>query len=211
MDIGIEKASNGQTSEFNKTTKALVVILIIVGVVFCSIILRVQFKYHDKILQPENLSSPNVGLVFGAGLKARGVPGAVLEDRILTAIKLYQNNQIGKFILSGDNSTANHNEVQAMKNTALEQGLTEDILLLDHAGTSTYDSCMRVKQEFGLNKIVLITQKYHLRRALYLCNELGLDAVGVVAENRGYSKQLKYTSREVLASIDAWLSINILK
>ena len=105
----------------------------------------------------------------------------------------------------------NHNEVQAMKNFALDQGLPESAIILDHAGTSTYDSCYRIKNVYELSKIVLITQRYHLARALYLCNEFGVDAVGIAAENRGYSGQLKYNLREILASLQAWIEVNITK
>ncbi|NQT50387.1 YdcF family protein [Candidatus Kuenenbacteria bacterium] len=208
MDIGIEKAN---PTSYKKGVPKFLKTIVIVFLLFCFIVflivIRVQFKYSDKIINDTDLTSPNVGLVFGAGLKAKGVPGAVLEDRILTAIKLYQDGRLGKFILAGDNSTAGHNEVQAMKNSALELGLNEDAILEDHAGLSTYDSCLHVKESFGLNKIVLITQKYHLRRALYICNELGIDARGIASENRGYSSQFKFTVREWLASVEAWLKV----
>jgi vancomycin permeability regulator SanA len=113
--------------------------------------------------------------------------------------------------MSGDNRNMNHNEVQAMKNFALDQGLPEDDIILDHAGRSTYDSCYRLKEIFNLQKIILVTQEYHLRRALYICNKMGIDALGVAAENRGYAKQAKYTGREIGASIQAWFDVNIFK
>ena len=170
-----------------------------------------QFKYSDKIVSPDELKTPSIGLVFGAGLKARGVPGGVLKDRIMTAIKLYQEGKVDKFIFSGDNSTAGHNEVQAMKNLALDNGLPENIVLLDHAGVSTYDSCYRLTKVFGLSKIVLITQRYHLRRALYICNELDIDASGVVAEDGDYVGKFGFFLREWPASLKAWVEVNIVK
>ncbi|MBT5337806.1 DUF218 domain-containing protein [Candidatus Falkowbacteria bacterium] len=210
MDIGIERGStNSGSSEFRKTTRTIIFVLLLFCLFVFLIMARVQFKYGSKIVNPESLSPPNVALVFGAGLKARGVPGVVLQDRVISAIRLYQEGRVGRFIMSGDNSTANHNEVQAMKNFALDNGLPEEMMLFDHAGLSTYDSCKNIKEQFELNSVVLITQKYHLRRALYICNELGVDAVGVIAQNTGYGKQFKFTVREWGASFQAWFDLII--
>jgi len=211
MDIGIEQAHTKKIISFSKATKVVLIFIIIGLVIFLSIVSSVQFKHKDKLVNFEEVQPPNIALVFGAGLKAKGEPSAVLEDRILTAIRLFQDGKVGKIIMSGDNRNVNHNEVQAMKNFALDQGVNEEDIILDHAGRSTYDSCYRLKEVFSLNKIVLITQKYHLPRALYICNELGIDAVGVPAESREYEKQVKYSSREMLASVQAWLDVNIFK
>ena len=208
MDIGIERAELNSKIKIKKTTKYIFIVLLLFCFLVLLIIWQVQTKYSEQIVSGIELAPPNVGLVFGAGLRAKGVPGKVLEDRILTATQLFQDGQVGKFIMSGDNSQANHNEVQAMKNFALNQGVPEDVMLLDHAGLNTLESCKQVKQTFNLNSIILITQKYHLRRALYLCNEIGVDAVGVAARNSGYSGQLKFTLREYLASLKAWFEIN---
>ena len=171
---------------------------------------RVQTKYSDKILTLDEIKSDyRYAVVFGAGLKSRGVPGEVLEDRVLAAIDLYQAGKVDYLVLSGDNQSANHNEVQAMKNLAAKEGLSEKFLLLDHAGLSTYDSCWRAKEILKLDKVVLVTQKYHLRRALYICNELGLDAVGFEPVKKDYPKQWQYTFRESLASINDFLKLLI--
>ncbi len=209
MDIGIEQIHTKKKISFSNATKWLLLLLFICLIVFLSVLYSVQFKYNDRIVSIDQVEQPNIVMVFGAGLKAKGQPSAVLEDRILTAIQLYQDGRVGKIVMSGDNRNVNHNEVQAMHNFAIDQGLTEDNIILDHAGRSTYDSCYRLKEIFGLSKIVLVTQRYHLPRALYVCNELGIDAIGVAAEDRGYTKQVKYSSREMLASVQAWLDINI--
>ena len=211
MDIGIELASVKPKHNFPRLLRRLFFVLLILCFIASLILYRVQFKYSDKIVQGAELKTPNVGLVFGAGLAAKGVPGGVLKDRILTAIKLYQEGEVEKFIFSGDNSTAGHNEVQAMKNLALENGLPENVVLLDHAGVSTYDSCYRLTKVFGLSKIVLITQGYHLRRALYVCNELDIDAVGVVAQDGNYAGKWGFFLREMPASLKAWVEVNIVK
>lgn len=207
MDIGIERAIIKRKHQPRKWLKTLIWIIFIILIVLFAIILRVQTKYHDKIVVEPDWPSPKVALVFGAGLRTQTRPGAVLEDRILTAIKLYQSGAVGRFIMSGDVRSGEQNEVDAMKAYALAQGLPEEALILDPGGQSTLDSCWRVKSEFGLNKVILITQKYHLRRALYICNELHIEAIGVAAENRGYRRQFQYTLREWPASLKAWWDV----
>lgn len=208
MDIGIEKAEFRTTHHSFRFLKVCFIALLLLCFIALLIVFRVQTKYSDKITDGAELLPPNIALVLGAGLKAKGAPSDILEDRILTAIELYKNNKIGKFIMSGDNSSVNHNEVEAMKLFALANGLSEEAMITDYAGLSTFDSCEQVKNVFGLNKVIVITQRYHLRRALYLCNELGVEAVGVPARDRGYIKQFKYSFREFLASFQAWMQIN---
>lgn len=206
MDIGIEKAELKKQKPFIRIFKWIVLALACCFIVLLLIVLRVQLKYKDKIIDGTSLTPPNMAMIFGAGLKAKGQPGDVLEDRIKTAIRLYRDGRVGKFVMSGDNS-ANHDEVQAMNNYALLSGLPAETIITDDFGVSTLESCRRVKTVFGLNKIILITQKYHLRRALYLCNSLGVDAVGVPAEDRGYKDQWKYSLREMAASAQAWWQV----
>ncbi len=207
MDFGIEQGFVKNKRNYKKSTKVIFFILLLFCLFAVLIILRVQYKYNDKIKRPEDLSPPNIGLVFGAGLKARGVPGVVLQDRVLTAIKLFQDGRVGMFVMSGDNSTAGHNEVQAMENFAIDNGLSREVLLFDHAGLSTLDSCQNIKDDFGLSEVVLITQKYHLHRALYICNEIGLNAVGISAQDTGYGSQWKFSVREWGASLQAWFKL----
>lgn len=206
MDIGIEKAELKKTKPLVRICKRVILLIFCFLIFLFFIVLRVQTKYTDKITDGSNLVPPNMAMIFGAGLKAKGQPGDVLEDRIKTAIRLYRDGRVGKFVMSGDNS-ANHDEVQAMNNYALLSGLPAETIITDDFGVSTFESCRRVKTVFGLNKIILITQKYHLRRALYICNELGIDAVGVPAEDRGYKDQWKYSLREMAASGQAWWQV----
>lgn len=206
MDFGIEQANVKPKRTLNKFFKKIFFIFFIFCFFVFSLVIRVQTKYGDKIIEPSKLTPPNVGLVFGAGLKAAGVPSRILEERILSAIKLFQDGRVGKFILSGY-KTENHDEVEAMKNLAFAEGLPEDVILLDDLGVSTFDSCRNVKEIFGLNKIVLISQKYHLRRALYICNELGIDATGAISETDGV--QWQNVAHEFFASVYAWFKIII--
>lgn len=197
-------------SVLGKILKIFLVVFFIVGVFLLIIYFRVQTKYSDNIYEPELLPSDyGTALVFGAGLKARGTPGQILEDRILTSIELYQLGKAETILMSGDNSQANHNEVQAMKNLAIKEGVPEDIIIMDHSGVSTLVSCQQAKNNFGLDKVILVTQEYHLKRALYVCNEAGLQAVGVAAGQDNYRGQIKFTLREIVASVVDWFEVKI--
>lgn len=193
-----------------KWLKWLFIIILLIIILAAVIYLQVAFKYSKKIISLQELTNDyQVAMIFGAGLKARNQPGAVLEDRILTGIQAYQLGKVDYLLLSGDNSQANHNEVQAMKSLALEQGVPAAAILLDHAGVSTLDSCLNFKNDFEYQKVVLVTQKYHLRRALYICNELGIDAVGIDAAGQNYQGQLKFTLREIIACLVDFFEVKL--
>ncbi len=153
----------------------------------------------------------HVALVFGAGLTAGGGPSAVLYDRVATAADLYRLGKVDKLLMSGDNSVPEYNEVAAMQRTAITLGVAERDIVLDYAGFRTYDSCYRARDVFGLHAMTLVTNGYHLPRALYICRNLGLDAVGVAADRQPYpaTAKLSWQVREVPALLAArwWLTI----
>ncbi len=140
----------------------------------------------------------HVALVFGAGLNAAGGPSAVLYDRIATAADLYHAGKVDKLLMSGDNSRADYNEVGVMRHTAESLGVPASDIVLDYAGFRTYDSCYRARAIFGLDSATLVTNAYHLPRALYTCAHLGVSVVGVRADRQGY-RTLAYSLREVPA------------
>lgn len=133
-----------------------------------------------------NIPQNHVALVFGAGLNASGGPSAVLYDRVETAANLYKSDLVNKLLMTGDNSTVNYSEVGVMRETAIELGVPAEDIVLDYAGFSTWDSCYRAREVFGLGEATLVTQRFHLPRALHTCNELGVKAIGVVADQRPY-------------------------
>ena len=196
-----------KSRHLSRVARYLLGALFVLFVVSFIIIVRVSFKYRDHIYSAGGVPDDySMVMVFGAGLKSRGVPGRVLESRITKALELYNSGKVELVMMSGDNSSANHNEVQAMKNFALKEGLPESALILDHAGTSTYESCYRLRYAYNFQKVILVTQKYHLPRALYDCRELGVDAVGVPASGQIAGQ---YRMREFLASLSDWLKVNI--
>jgi vancomycin permeability regulator SanA len=140
----------------------------------------------------------HAALVFGAGLNGQGGPSAVLYDRVATAADLYHRGKVDKSLMSGDNSVPDYNEVGVMRRTAVGLGVPERDIVLDYAGFRTYDSCYRARAIFGLDAATLVTNAYHLPRALYTCRELGLSVAGVPADRQNYPT-LYYQLREVPA------------
>lgn len=138
-------------------------------------------------------------VVLGASVFADGTPSSILQDRLDDGIALYRSGAAPKLIMSGDNSTVAYNEVKAMKDYAVAQGVPSADVFCDHAGFSTYESMYRAKHVFGAERIVVATQTYHLYRALYAAHGLGLEAVGVPSDYRAYAKQAQYDVREVPA------------
>jgi len=150
-----------------------------------------------------------VAIVFGAGLGRDGSASPILRDRVETAVRLYFSGKVEKLLMSGDNSYVEYNEPEAMRQYALQLGVPDADIVLDFAGRRTYDSCYRAKEIFRVKQAILVTQKFHLARALFLCNALGLDGVGVEASNRTYLKRslLYWNLRELPATVSAVVDI----
>lgn len=148
------------------------------------------------------VSHTKVAIVFGAGLQRDGTPSPVLRDRVATAVSLLQNKKVDKILLSGDNRFVEYNEPGAMQQYALDLGASADAIVLDYAGRRTYDTCYRAKHIFMVDEAIIITQKFHLPRALFLCNQLGIHAIGVEADLRQYSQRSYqiWVIREIFAT-----------
>lgn len=137
-------------------------------------------------------------IVLGAGVR-NGSPSPMLQDRINCGVALYMDGIAPKIIMSGDHGRKDYDEVNVMKAEAIEAGVPSEDVFMDHAGFSTYDSIYRAKEIFGAKKALIVTQKYHLFRALYIARELGVEAYGVSADVRGYRGAVYREVREVLA------------
>jgi len=153
--------------------------------------------------------SQKVAIVFGAGLTRSGEATPILKDRVETAAQLYFAGKVEKLLMSGDNRFLNYNEPEAMRQYALALGMPQDDIVLDYAGRRTYDTCFRAKAIFGVTKAILVTQKFHLPRAIFLCNMLGVDGMGVAADNFIYRKRslLYWNLRELPATITAFADL----
>jgi len=137
-----------------------------------------------KISSLADISSAKVAIVFGAGLSKDGSASPVLRDRVETAANLYFAGKVEKLLMSGDNRFVDYNEPGAMLNYAISLGVPSEDIVLDYAGRRTYDTCYRAKHIFQIDEAILVTQRYHLPRALVTCNGLGLKSTGVAADQQ---------------------------
>ena len=185
------------------TAFRFLILIVILGLcLLFGIDFYVRSSTKDRIISPEDVSSVSDAdciLVLGAGIRTDGSPSPMLQDRLNTGIALYQNGAAPKLLMSGDHGREDYNEVQTMKDITLEQGVPSEDVFMDHAGFSTYDSLYRARDVFQARKVIIVTQKYHLYRALYIARSLGLDAWGVSADTRRYRGQSQRVFREILA------------
>lgn len=169
-------------------------------------------KIQNSITEIPVEDPPRVAIVFGAGVRENGKPSLALEDRIITAAELYRSERVRKILMSGDNRFENYNEPAAMKEQAIKRGVQSDNIVADYAGRRTYDTCVRAKEIFGVQRAVLVTHEFHLNRAVYLCQAAGIDAVGITADRRKYddATRRKWAWRETIAVAAAWFDVNLL-
>lgn len=142
----------------------------------------------SRIIPIDKVAPVRVAIVFGAGLYRDGQPTPVLRDRVVTAAQLYFSGKVQKLLMSGDNRFDYYNEPGAMRSYALDLGVPEEAIVLDYAGRRTYDTCYRAKAIFGVTEAVLVTQRFHLPRAIFLCDNMGIKAVGISADQRVYNR-----------------------
>jgi len=162
--------------------------------------------YAERIFTVEDAPQGySVAIVFGAGLHLDGSPTPVLRDRVKAAVGLYDQGKVQKLLFSGDNRFVDYNEPGAMLEYALELGVPEEDIVLDYAGRRTYDTCYRAKVIFKVDQAILVTQRFHLPRAIFLCDQIGIDSQGVESDLREYSSySLRYWNfREILATMSA--------
>lgn len=150
---------------------------------------------------------PRIAIVFGAKVWNDKSPSPVLYDRVVTAVELYRTGRVEKILMSGDNPTENYDEPTAMKETAVKLGVPEENVVLDFAGRRTYDTCYRAREIFEVKKAILVTQEFHQARALYLCNNLGVDSIGITADRRKYEGERYWRFREFFSTASAWFEV----
>ncbi len=184
-----------------KTLITFSILLLIILIIIFGINAYVKLSVKKKIINIEKIEKNyDTILILGAGLR-NGKPSPVLKDRLDTAYTLYEKGIAPKIIVSGDHGTKNYDEVNVMKNYLIEKGVPSEDIFMDHAGFSTYDSLYRAKNVFLSEKIVIVTQEFHLYRSLYIAKKLNLDSAGVSATLRHYSGEIKFELREILARV----------
>lgn len=178
--------------------KIVLIIFVVLGVIAFSINLFVVLKTKKRIIKNEEKKKYDAILVLGAGIW-EDAPSPMLQDRLDEAIDLYKKGYAPKIIMSGDHGTISYDEVNVMKKYAIDNGVPSEDIFMDHAGFSTYDSIYRAKYIFKVNDLLIVTQKYHLFRALYIANSLNIDADGVNSDPRSYVGRTFREIREVMA------------
>ena len=172
------------------------------GITVLGINRHVKKSAADQILSPEEaaaLTDVDCILVLGCYVHDSGRPSDMLADRLRRGIELYQSGAATKLLMSGDHGRKEYNEVKTMKLEAMETGIPSEDIFMDHAGFSTYESIFRARDVFAADKIIIVTQEYHLHRALYIANALGVEAYGVAADYHTYVGQANREIREILA------------
>jgi len=188
----------------------VIVKLLVSGIIFVLMILAavvaingyMYISVKNDIVPPDSLKKGQADciLVLGAGVWGKK-PSPMLEDRLKTGIDLYKKSVSDRIIISGDHGQDNYDEVNVMKQFAVERGVPSEHIFMDHAGFSTYESMYRARDVFKVQKMVVVTQKYHLYRALYVAKGLGLQAKGVIADKRAYAGQSYRNLREWVARV----------
>ncbi|HWQ98841.1 MAG TPA: ElyC/SanA/YdcF family protein [Clostridia bacterium] len=161
----------------------------------------VMASTENMILTPEEAAKLDADaiLVLGARVWDNGQPSGILKDRINAGIVLYEAGASDRILMSGDHGQDDYDEVNAMKDYAIESGVAPEVIFMDHAGFSTYESVYRARDIFQIKTVVIVTQKYHLYRALFVARALGLNAYGVSADRRDYNPYILFSVREIFA------------
>lgn len=190
-----------------KKRKMIIALLTVIfaGVVCVCVVFGINAYVRSysvpKILSVEEaaeLEDVDCILVLGCGVHG-DVPSHMLEDRLLKALEVYDTSVTAKILMTGDHGRENYDEVNVMKEFAMNKGVEDSDIFMDHAGFSTYDSMYRASCIFGCKKVIIVTQKYHLYRAIYIAEKLGIEAYGVNSDQRTYGKYIYRELREVLA------------
>ena len=196
--------------------KMMVTFICILVIILCGalvIINNVQAKGEKRIVTKDTIPEKvDAIIVLGAGVREDGTPSDILTDRLSTSLDILNMGVEGKLLLSGDHGREGYNEVGTMKDYILKNSdIEEKDIFLDHAGFSTYDSIYRAKDIFKVESAIIVTNEYHLPRALYLAEKLGIDAYGYTSDKREYYYMDAYKKREKIAQLKDFLFVNVLK
>lgn len=194
-----------KAKRIRKRLLKILIVLVIIGIVgICAalgISEYVKRSVSDRMLSPEEaagLSDIDCIIVLGCRVN-EGTPSPMLSDRLTRGVELYDMNAAPKLLMSGDHGRVSYDEVNAMKQFAIDRGVPSEDVFMDHAGFSTYETMYRAKEVFAAKRVIIVTQKYHLYRAVYIAEQLGLEAYGVDSDLQSYIKQPYYNAREILA------------
>lgn len=193
--------------KIRKIIRKLLLVGVCLGVAGLALLLginvHVKKRVSDRILEPEQIPGEKMDciLVLGCQVKEDGQPSHMLRDRLERGVQVYELGAADKLLMSGDHGRTDYNEVEVMKQYAIEADVESENIFMDHAGFSTYESIYRAKEVFGVKKMLIVTQEYHLYRALYIAEKFGVEAYGVASDYHTYVGQTMRDIREVLARV----------
>ncbi|MCA9775582.1 MAG: YdcF family protein [Candidatus Eremiobacteraeota bacterium] len=187
---------------------AFLVTVLIAVLLFIGINLWVRSKGRAGLTTEENVGQADAILVLGAYTYESGFVSPILRDRLVKALELYEKGVAPKFLVSGDHGRDDYDEVNAMRRFLEDKGVPPEDIFMDHAGFDTYDSMIRARDVFEAKKVVVVTQTFHLIRAVYIARALGLEAEGVPSDLSRYPSLSYLEKRELLARVKAFLEVN---
>ncbi len=195
---------------FKYGIRASVAIIILIAVVFATPPLSVNAQKKNIFVDGAALEPKTVGIVFGAGLVNSSKPSDVLRDRLIVASELFHSGKIKKILVSGDNRTEAYSEPDVMKETLIrDYRVPAEVIYQDFGGRRTYDTCKRAHELFGVNEAILVSQAYHLPRAIWTCKRMGIESKGISATRQPYISDSYYKKREVIAVYKAFVDVYI--
>jgi len=201
--------------KIKKRLKKVVIIFLVMAVSAAIGIFAIDFHVSrvgsKYILSPEKVPESDAIIVLGAYVYPNGRLSDILKDRVDTALELYNNGKGKKLLLSGDHGKTTYDEVNSMKNYVKGKGVKAEDIFMDHAGFSTYETMYRARDVFKAKKVIIVTQEYHLKRAVYIARSLGIEAYGVASDKQKYRGMAMYKAREILARCKAFLCVNLTK
>lgn len=196
---------------FKRVVLILIFAVVVAALTIAGINMYVIQSTQENIISVEEALKTEADciIVLGAAVRPDHTPSLMLRDRLDKSVYIYDNGETDIILMSGDNGKIEYNEVDVMKDYAIESGVPENNIYLDHAGFSTYESMYRLRDVFVAKKAIVITQEYHLYRALYTGEKLGLDVVGVAADTREYKGQRDREIREIMARVKDFFYVMI--
>ncbi|MCC6564048.1 YdcF family protein [Candidatus Uhrbacteria bacterium] len=179
------------------------------AVVFVTgVISYVQLAYvRDIVTAGTDLRPVEYAIVLGASVKQDGTPSDALYDRVMEAVDAYKAGKVKKLIMTGDDGGFHVDEVETMADLAIKSGVTSTDVIVDGQGYRTYESCKRAATVYGVKEAVVVTQRFHLGRALFLCHSFGIDTQGLPADRRPYQRILFFIMRDLTSSFKAWMDV----
>jgi SanA protein len=219
-----ENAKRDKTGIFVKNTwlikitrvmlKMLIYLFVVTIIVAAGVLLvnwYVRAGSSSFVMEPSEVPPSEAAVVLGCYVFPDGNPSAMLYDRVLTGVELYREGKVSKILMTGDHGEASYNEVNTMRLLAEKMEVPTEDIFMDHAGFNTYESMYRARDVFKVKSAIIVTQDFHLNRAVYLARKMGIEAHGVKADKRQYCQMKYYNTREILARMKAFLQAEITK